>query len=503
MKKSQELIKSQDIFPDTHHFIFKGKQYPIKIAFFNLSSEYFQTNEQLIKGSTNIQLIDDKTESNIRIKEEHVIDFIQYVHQEPIAITEDNAISLEFLSNKYGVKSLLNYTKNYIQNHENDLVLKILINHQNDQKFIATTYENIVIENFSKYENNDDLFDLNFPILHRILSKIPNKGQNQDSKIDLYFKCLDKYGRVASILFDGFEFEKYPIKYFDLLMTKYFNIFDFHFINEGMLKKLYEKQKEQKQKISINENEIAKLNEYIKKLNETIQEQRIKNDEEISNLKVEITREKEKNQNEIQQHNDEKQKYEQERNNLLKNIDELKKEIIKLNPQIEEHKYKPSSNKGLLQYINEKVTETNNNDIIDIYKSSIGYHFDAYKKLRSCVRKLNNLCNDCTDGFICFDFKNYEIKISDYSIKSYNWKKNKAHLKNWVIEISNDGKKWEIIDNHSDYAELNSPRVTKIFKVNSDHFARYCRLRNTGEFYGKDDGWALEIDHIELFGQFK
>lgn len=42
-----------------------------------------------------------------------------------------------------------------------------------------------------------------------------------------------------------------------------------------------------------------------------------------------------------------------------------------------------------------------------------------------------------------------------YSIKSGSNGSNSYHLRNWVIEVSNDAKKWEIVDSHLNELSLN------------------------------------------------
>lgn len=49
---------------------------------------------------------------------------------------------------------------------------------------------------------------------------------------------------------------------------------------------------------------------------------------------------------------------------------------------------------------------------------------------------------------ICFDFKDIKILLNGYSIKSGSNGSNSYHLRIWVIEVSNDAKKWEIVDSH-------------------------------------------------------
>lgn len=49
------------------------------------------------------------------------------------------------------------------------------------------------------------------------------------------FKCLDKYGKEASILFSNLNFENQRIDIYSKLVNKYSNVFDFNFIDPKFL----------------------------------------------------------------------------------------------------------------------------------------------------------------------------------------------------------------------------------------------------------------------------
>ena len=104
-------------------------------------------------------------------------------------------------------------------------------------------------------------------------------------------------------------------------------------------------------------------------------------------------------------------------------------------------------------------------------------------------------------AWICFDFKNYEVEISNYSIKSYD-SDSYHNPKNWVIEISNDGVNWITIDEQKNYTELKGTNVVKTFKVKANKFSRYCRFRHTGEYWGCS-GYTLRFNSIEFYGHLK
>lgn len=66
-----------------------------------------------------------------------------------------------------------------------------------------------------------------------------------------------------------------------------------------------------------------------------------------------------------------------------------------------------------------------------------------------------------------------------------------------IIESSNDGKDWTIIDEHKDCPTLNGDRVTGTFSVQQNDFSRYVRLRQTGKPWGGDNLWFY---YIEFYG---
>ena len=97
-----------------------------------------------------------------------------------------------------------------------------------------------------------------------------------------------------------------------------------------------------------------------------------------------------------------------------------------------------------------------------------------------------------------------EVEISSYTVKSMN--NPVGHIKNWVIEISNDEKSWSEIDKHTDDPTMNSPGKIATFKVNNSRFARYVRFRHTGPFWKSLTGimaCSIRINSIEFYGRLK
>ncbi len=89
--------------------------------------------------------------------------------------------------------------------------------------------------------------------------------------------------------------------------------------------------------------------------------------------------------------------------------------------------------------------------------------------------------------------------MTNYSIRSHSDGKNCGNLRNWAVEASKDGEKWEEIDSHSSF-EANT---TSTFNVN---LYRFIRLRQTGYSwcdYPNSNSYIQGFRFIEFFGKLQ
>lgn len=108
------------------------------------------------------------------------------------------------------------------------------------------------------------------------------------------------------------------------------------------------------------------------------------------------------------------------------------------------------------------------------------------------------------NGEVCFDFKNKLIQLTEYSIKTSGGGQDGYHLRNWVVEASNDKKNWEIVDQHDDDSSLRgSNRIvtfkTKVKETNS--FYRYIRIRQTEKSWSNN--YVFVMYYVEFYGKLK
>ncbi|OHT08080.1 hypothetical protein TRFO_23523 [Tritrichomonas foetus] len=108
--------------------------------------------------------------------------------------------------------------------------------------------------------------------------------------------------------------------------------------------------------------------------------------------------------------------------------------------------------------------------------------------------------DDKPNSWLAFDFNNFKLCPTSYSLQSYYLgKPGFSNPRNWILEGSNDGRYWSTIDTEEDNAVLNGKNVVKNFIVNCDESFKLFRIRQTGKNWaGKDQ---LTLSKVEFFGE--
>ena len=166
MNKENSIFNKVGI-PDTHNFVYRNKKFPFKFDFFKYCSKYFSENQGSLLSIKDINLVDKETEQKITFLDDSIKDFIFYVQCNEIQLNNDNIMTLNYLSKKYGIQSLIEDTDEYISKHHQELILQILLNNQKDPQFKLSTYEDIISANLIQYINDERLISLNLNIKKR------------------------------------------------------------------------------------------------------------------------------------------------------------------------------------------------------------------------------------------------------------------------------------------------------------------------------------------------
>lgn len=174
--------------------------------------------------------------------------------------------------------------------------------------------------------------------------------------------------------------------------------------------------------------------------------------------------------------------------------------------RIETFELKPGNQfNGIIHYLTEKTGgNIHKNGTIELTSNST-ISSANHQEPENVLDYQSNSCFGAKSGskdfWVCFDFKNRKIEITDYTIQSYRF--SSGHLKNWVLETSKDNENWTQIDQHSDDLALNGMNKIASFKANPKGFARYCRIRHTGEFWDYRPFASPGFSKIEFYGRLK
>lgn len=523
---SENIIRNTDCFPNTHFFVYRSKKYPIKYDFFKYSSNYFQKHQDEIQISQNIQLLDDESETNHDLSDDIITNFINFVQCTDIKLTPENVVGLNYLSNKYEVLTLKKYTEDYISKNHKDVAIEILLQNEEDDTFDLQSYEELISNNFEYYIQNDRLLSLNIPTLHRILAKYRLKKSDQKTNkevVEFVFKVLKKNGRCASVLFTEVDFGDSRSEYVDRLLSEFSKEFDFHFINSSLVQTLYETQNQLLIREEEHMREIEKLN---RKMQSEIERIETKSANDTRKLVDDLRREMIEDMNRIQNEMKQNKIYHEEQLKNEKDFNEKKSEVVnneiaeikgeikklkeKLNEQKKEAELKAKKESGIellhdkrgdfngiIKYLTDKTGgNLHDNKTIEVTSNSfcssdhpknlLDFNWDNYYQAKSQ-----------DDSWVCFDFKNKKVKITNYSIKSHKRDKDRHHLRSWILEISNDGDSWTTIDEHNDCQTLNGNFITGTFGVKPNDFSRYVRLHQTATPWGGHDLW---FHYLEFYG---
>ncbi|KAK8889681.1 hypothetical protein M9Y10_034434 [Tritrichomonas musculus] len=228
-------------------FIYNDKEYPIKYNLFKKVSKYFAKNHKL-ESIENINIIDEGEKSiNITLNEDSIDTFIRFCQNSNYEITRENVISLQYLSKKYEVPDLDTYSKRFIQEHSDDILIQYLSNIQDLQKEDNYILETHISMNLMNYIDDEIFLTIPVPFMYRIIEKYENK--NDAKVIELLFRYLEKHGRKASALFLLTNCCDNRKMISDRLYSEYLQIFDFTFIQNNPDE--FKKQREQEK---LNEN---------------------------------------------------------------------------------------------------------------------------------------------------------------------------------------------------------------------------------------------------------
>lgn len=506
----EEISISANDLPVTHFFLYKGKRFPFNMNIFNCFSQYFNSIEIQYEKNSSINLFDESDE-NQNISESSINDFINFCQKNTITLNKENVLSLHNLAKKFIVQSLIKATNNYMSTHQKDFVIDLLLLNLNDTDSANNQeYEEIISENLTEYFQDSRLLSFPLPVLHRIVTKYTQKNLNQDNSpefIEFLFKCLDKFGREGSVLFDHVNIGRSCGTFLHRLLNEYSEKFDFHFINDQQLRTIYDIESEIIQKTQNLKESEKTTKADIEALNQKLSELKTENDR----LRTTVE--------ETNKNKDSQIKMIEE--TFTQMMNEIKVQIEQLNERITQQNF-------LITKLNDKVEKIKNNSIScrflgesnltgiitrfrDVITLSTGDECSSYPLtniLKYDNKEFYNSSKSETNSYIKFDFgSSKKIDLFSYFIRSnsQNAVTNAQHPKTWRIEGSSDDLHWTCLDRRENDQNLYGPYKQYYYvckeSKHADDSSRYRYIR-----YIQENSWwngrpyYIGITYFELYG---
>lgn len=477
--------------------------------------------------------------------------FISSITSKEVEINEKNLSQFFYLCQKYEYEEFRGEIEKIMQKEPNshlftEQIKAMALNDLNSNELDESKKEEIIARNLDISIQNGFLNNFSLDKVVRILNSPKKVIKDHHLLFSFVIQTIQKFEneklnendrKSLSVLPSTLNFCEMTTNEIEKLFEiEKANSFDCPQNSKGIIQNFISNDKEMQKKIIELEQRMIEMEKSFKMQIENLEEE-LQNSQDKEDVKKQIPIQKEEEESEKK--NDENniqflaqiQEEEENTKNAIKQLQQLfiaqnqiskeededeednfeeeeEKKTSKNENSFEIKKFEFNENKeldGIIKYLSDKTGgNPHDNGTIEVTSNSICSPSCHPKNLLNSIKEDDYLPKSSElNAWVSFDFKNMEIQISKYSIKSSDFGQDYGHIKNWVIETSNNGKDWRKIDEHSDYSELNGPNLIKTFDVHSNRFSRYCRFRNTGEYWGIKEKWGIQFNSIEFYGSIK
>lgn len=164
---------------------------------------------------------------------------------------------------------------------------------------------------------------------------------------------------------------------------------------------------------------------------------------------------------------------------------------------------------GIIQHLtNEFGGNVHVKGIVELTASSL-YDSSCLAKYAVDLNSKNTefASNNEANSWLKYDFKKRKVRPTHYTITSESSGKGDWHPQTWVIEGSNSGEEWKILDSRNNITILDGKSITHTFNIQenlgNDDYYQYLRIRQTGLNARNDpsnNGNILAFSALEYFG---
>ena len=467
-----------------------------KLRYFNNKSEIKQQDELFIH---------DKYPLNV------FRDFILSIKTNTVNIDSANCYYFYELSSKYQYYELQEEVSKFIQARPD---LRNLINQLSNQEEeeeeneLNSKKEEIIAQNLDSCIQLDLLNLLPINRLIRVLNS-PKRVLNDHCLLFKFVKEIISHKKECNseqiqMLVNSLDLNKISIDELESLINDFdINLFMNQRDSSVKMKEIFDERKNLKKQVEqLNE----RLNQLDSKLTE-FQSVSISNEKRFQQKIIELEKIQKEQKVQIskllsqykQKENEDKIKEEEndiEESNFEGNDFEEKLESFNI-------QFSRSPFAGIFDHLRKLCDNKNicEERVIDISGNN-HQHSIPYSKLIDF--NYNGICYSSANqpnSYIRIDFRNHSVSVSAYAIMSSN-QSDPDFMQSWVLEGSNNLKKWINIDSHNYDPSLNGNSRTSVFNIvkSQKNSFRYIQLRMTGPSI--QGGNTLEISRIELFGVF-
>ena len=159
---------------------------------------------------------------------------------------------------------------------------------------------------------------------------------------------------------------------------------------------------------------------------------------------------------------------------------------------------------GIINFLS-KESNADIKNVLDITCSSIYGDSQSYSPYNVCLFDNKDKyfhTKDEPNSWICFDFKDHRIMLSNYIIKSSLYGKNSHNPKTWILEGSNDKTNWETLDEQKECPYFNGPYLVHTFDIQKqiEKYFKYIRMKQTGANWYNNKYHYFTLGSIEFYG---
>ena len=185
---------------------------------------------------------------------------------------------------------------------------------------------------------------------------------------------------------------------------------------------------------------------------------------------------------------------------LLENMSKLQL----TNKEIKKQYSKKDPLDGLLNTLME--AGTGSGALVRVTASSVMSPDPKHAPINAAMVKQNSVffSSEERNPWLCYDFMNHRVTADAYVLRSfYEAGENGYHPKSWVIEGSDNGAAWSVLDEVAEDHQLNGKNKIAMYKIKKPKPFKMIRIRSTGPNHYRIIRYALVLSSFELFGVYE